>query len=92
MISRGWLANHVVRLQQSAVCRLPWDVCVSADRLYDRNFSFACLSQVGFSLVNMAILAHYPRWIAFHGGKVDAAGWITGKKGLYEFSSVWDQM
>jgi MFS family permease len=82
MISRGWLANHVVRLQQSAVCRLPWDVCVSADRLYDRNFSFACLSQVGFSLVNMAILAHYPRWIAFHGGKVDAAGWITGTAGI----------
>ena len=78
MIGRGWLANHVVRLQQSAVCHLPWGQCVPADRLYDRNFSCACLSQVGFSLVNMAILAHYPRWIAFHGGKVDAVGWVTG--------------
>jgi MFS family permease len=51
---------------------------VSAERLYDRNFNCAFLSQIGFSLVNMALLAHYPRWIAHHGGKVDAAGWITG--------------
>jgi MFS family permease len=51
---------------------------VSAERLYDRNFNCAFLSQIGFSLVNMALLAHYPRWIAHHGGEVDAAGWITG--------------
>ena len=51
---------------------------MSAERLYDRNFNCAFLSQIGFSLVNMALLAHYPRWIAHHGGEVDAAGWITG--------------
>jgi len=51
---------------------------VSTERLYDRNFNCAFLSQIGFSLVNMALLAHYPRWIAHHGGEVDAAGWITG--------------
>ena len=51
---------------------------MSSERLYDRNFNCAFLSQIGFSLVNMALLAHYPRWIAHHGGEVDAAGWITG--------------
>ena len=51
---------------------------MSAERLYDRNFNCAFLSQIGFSLVNMALLAHYPRWIAHHGGEVDAAGWNTG--------------
>ena len=51
---------------------------MSSERLYSRNFNCAFLSQVGFSLVNTALLAHYPRWIAHHGGEVDVAGWITG--------------
>tara|TARA_B100000029_G_scaffold355593_2_gene348424 strand:- start:1637 stop:3028 length:1392 start_codon:yes stop_codon:yes gene_type:complete len=86
IIRPGGLANHAVRLQQSPLRRFfrpaspstSISTIVSAERLYDRNFNFAFLSQVGFALVNTALLAHYPRWIAHHGGAVDAAGWITG--------------
>ena len=51
---------------------------MTSERLYNRNFNCAVLSQTVFALVNTALLAHYPRWIAYHGGEVDAIGWITG--------------
>ncbi|MDP7274333.1 MAG: MFS transporter [Planctomycetaceae bacterium] len=51
---------------------------MSSARLYDRNYNYALLSQVGFAMVNTAMLAHYPRWIAHLGGEVNATGWITG--------------
>ena len=55
---------------------------MSSARLYDRNYNYALLSQVGFAMVNTAMLAHYPRWIAHLGGEVDATGWITGTASL----------
>ena len=51
---------------------------VSPHSLYNRNFAFAFISQVGFVLANTALMAHYARWIGFLGGRVDTAGWITG--------------
>lgn len=51
---------------------------MSSHRLYDRNFAFAFISQVGFVLANTALMAHYARWVGFLGGRVDTAGWITG--------------
>ena len=51
---------------------------MTSERLYNHNFNCAVLSQTVFALVNTALLTHYPRWIAYHGGEVDAAGWITG--------------
>lgn len=55
---------------------------MSSARLYNRNYNYALLSQVGFAMVNTALLAHYPRWIAYLGGEVDATGWITGTASL----------
>jgi MFS family permease len=51
---------------------------VPAERLYDRNFAFAFLSQIGFVFANTVLMAHYARWIYFLGGEIDAAGRITG--------------
>lgn len=49
--------------------------------LYDRNFVFAFLSQVGFVTAN-TLMAHYARWIGVLGGDVEAAGWIMGTGSL----------
>lgn len=51
---------------------------MSPHPLYNRNFAFAFISQVGFVLANTALMGHYARWVGFLGGRVDTAGWITG--------------
>jgi MFS family permease len=49
----------------------------SSHRLYDRNFAFAFLSQIGFVASN-TLMAHYGRWIGVLGGDVESVGWIMG--------------
>jgi 4-hydroxy-tetrahydrodipicolinate reductase len=50
--------------------------------------------EIGFdSEVDTIVLSHTARSRAGFGrGALRAARWIIGKKGLYEFSAIWDQM
>ena len=47
------------------------------ERLYDRNFVLAMLSQTCFVIAN-TLMAHYARWIEFLGGDIEQIGWIMG--------------
>ncbi len=47
------------------------------DRLYDRNFVLAILSQACFMIAN-TLMAHYARWIEFLGGDLAQIGSIMG--------------
>ncbi len=47
------------------------------DRLYDRNFVLALISQMCFVSSN-TLMAHYARWIDFLGGDLDVIGWVMG--------------
>lgn len=47
------------------------------DRLYDRSFCCAFLSQIGFVLAN-TLMTHYSRWVAFLGADLEQTGFIMG--------------
>ena len=49
----------------------------STDRLYDRNFLLALVSQTCFVAAN-TLMAHYARWIEFLGGDLTNVGWVMG--------------
>lgn len=49
----------------------------SSERLYDRNFLIAFLSQMCFVIAN-TLMAHYARWIEFLGGDLSQVGSIMG--------------
>lgn len=49
----------------------------SRDRLYDRSFCCAFLSQIGFVLAN-TLMAHYSRWIGFLGADIAETSFIMG--------------
>ncbi|MDA7873576.1 MFS transporter [Rhodopirellula sp.] len=49
----------------------------SSDRLYDRNFWLAFVSQTFFVSAN-TLMAHYSRWIEFLGGTLSQVGIIMG--------------
>ena len=49
----------------------------TSDRLYDRNFWLAFISQSFFVSAN-TLLAHYSRWIEFLGGDLSQVGMIMG--------------
>ncbi len=49
----------------------------TADRLYDRNFLLAFVSQTCFVCAN-TLMAHYARWIEFLGGDLGQVGLIMG--------------
>jgi MFS family permease len=53
----------------------------SDDRLYDRNFLLALLSQTCFVMAN-TLMAHYARWIEFLGGDLSQVGSIMGAGAL----------
>ncbi|MFK8112194.1 MAG: MFS transporter [Rubripirellula sp.] len=48
-----------------------------SERLYDRNFLIAFISQTCFVGAN-TLMAHYSRWIEFLGGDLSQVGWIMG--------------
>ena len=47
------------------------------ERLYDRSFVLATISQACFVVAN-TLMAHYARWIEFLGGNLAQIGWIMG--------------
>lgn len=49
----------------------------ASDRLYDRNFWLAFVSQIFFVSAN-TLMAHYSRWIEFLGGSLSEVGLIMG--------------
>ena len=49
----------------------------TSDRLYDRNFWLAFVSQSCFVSAN-TLMAHYSRWIEFLGGDLSQVGMIMG--------------
>lgn len=49
----------------------------SSERLYDRNFVIAFISQTCFVAAN-TLMAHYARWIEFLGGDLRQVGFIMG--------------
>jgi MFS family permease len=49
----------------------------TSDRLYDRNFWLAFVSQTCFVSAN-TLMAHYSRWIEFLGGNLSQVGTIMG--------------
>ncbi|MGI9472764.1 MAG: hypothetical protein ACR2NZ_14595, partial [Rubripirellula sp.] len=51
------------------------------DRLYDRNFWLAFVSQTCFVCAN-TLMAHYSRWIEFLGGDLSQVGLIMGVSAL----------
>ncbi len=53
----------------------------TSDRLYDRNFLIAFVSQMCFVIAN-TLMAHYARWIEFLGGDLRQVGSIMGAGAL----------
>jgi MFS family permease len=53
----------------------------TSDRLYDRNFLIAFVSQTCFVISN-TLMAHYARWIEFLGGDLRQVGSIMGAGAL----------
>lgn len=47
------------------------------ERLYDRSFCCAFLSQIGFVLAN-TLMAHYSRWVGFLGADIAETSFIMG--------------
>jgi len=72
LLKTGWAATIASLLNAESRSE------VQTERLYDRNFAFAFVAQIGFVLANTAMMAQYPRWIGFLGGEVNSVGWITG--------------
>ena len=61
-------------------CRLrfePFLTSPASDRLYDRNFWLAFVSQICFVSAN-TLMAHYSRWIEYLGGDLSQVGMIMG--------------
>ena len=52
-----------------------------SDRLYDRNFWLAFISQSCFVSAN-TLMAHYSRWIEYLGGSLSQVGLIMGAGAL----------
>lgn len=59
------------------------------DRLYDRNFLIAFLSQTCFVCAN-TLMAHYARWIEFLGGDLRQVGLVMGGGDAWTTTSALD--